>query len=156
VDVLSRPAALADNYTTTKEVVRHFIETEGLPSTTVVCCLAAVAPFLQVKHLHQAKDLLQEDNFVFDCQVHEKTVHRSFTIDNGKSKMLFPEHMNTRTQDLPMSYYNTGMLCFATVKTWMDEKRSTLEGGRPLIVTEKTVDIDTVDEWERAEKLFQN
>ena len=151
VEVFNRPKELADDYSTTKDVIRNVITSLSLKSP--VCTLSAVSPFMTPKIITDVCGLLNEDDFVFDCMEFSvpAPIQRSFEIKNGKSKMILPKHMNTRSQDLLPCYYHTGQICLGTVDTWMKEI-NTLD-GTPFIV-EKAVDIDTEEDWQRALMLY--
>jgi len=151
VEVFNRPRELADDYSTTKDVIRNVITSLSLQSP--VCTLSAVSPFITPKLITDVCSLLNKEDFVFDCMEFSvpAPIQRGFEINNGKSKMILPKHMNTRSQDLPPCYYHTGQICVGTVGTWMKEI-NTLD-GTPFVV-ERAVDIDTEEDWQRALRLF--
>jgi pseudaminic acid cytidylyltransferase len=151
--VIRRPKELADDYTPTKSVIRHAIKSMSISKP--VCCLSALAPLLSVSTLRNACDKLNDDDFVFDCKLLETVtpVQRCLEIIDGKTKMLLPKYANTRTQDLRSVYFHTGQFCVATVDTWLNDNITTLE-GTPYVVSD-AVDIDTEEDWQRAEKLYE-
>lgn len=152
VEVFKRPKHLADEYTPTKDVIRNVINSLNLKPA--ICTLSAASPFLTAQIIKDACKLLNKEDFVFDCmKFHSPSpIQRGFEIIDGKSKMILPKHMNTRSQDLLPCYYHTGQVVLGTVDTWM-KNINTLD-GTPFIV-QKAIDIDTEADWQRAVLSFQ-
>jgi N-acylneuraminate cytidylyltransferase len=68
--------------------------------------------------------------------------------------MNFPEYFNTRSQDLPNSYHDAGMFYIGTSEAWSNELKIFDEHSYPyLIPNHRVQDIDTLDDWKRAELL---
>jgi N-acylneuraminate cytidylyltransferase len=70
--------------------------------------------------------------------------------------MLFAEHFATRSQDLPRALHDAGQFYWGRPQAWLSAE--TLFGPRsyPLLVPRWRVqDIDTPDDWKRAEALFR-
>jgi N-acylneuraminate cytidylyltransferase len=96
-------------------------------------------------------------NFVFTATDFPTPIFRAFRqIESGGIEMFHPEHFATRSQDLPRALHDAGQFYWGRADAWM--AGDTLFGPRsaPLIVPRWRVqDIDTPDDWRRAEALFQ-
>lgn len=155
-----RPAALADDYTTTVDVVRHAIswvsDNVSLPSS--VCCLYATAPFLRPEDLRTGLTVLNSNglNYVFSATTYDFPVQRALRkTSEGRVEMLMPEHFLTRSQDLTEYFHDAGQFYWGTPKAWLS--------GEPVFSTNSAMvelprwrvqDIDTVEDWIQAELMF--
>lgn len=156
-----RPAHLADDQATTKAVVLHAIhwcDQQGL-APQAVCCLYATAPFVQPTDLLAAGQLLGQaptGSFVFTATSFAFPIQRAIHIDTaGCSAMFHPEHFNTRSQDLEEAFHDAGQFYWASPEAWATS-RNLFDDGRPLILPRWRVqDIDTEEDWTRAELLHQ-
>lgn len=156
-----RPAHLADDQTTTQAVVLHVVqwcEQQGL-APQAVCCLYATAPFVKPADLVEAWQLLEQapaGSFVFTATSFPFPIQRAIRIDAaGRSTMFHPEHFNTRSQDLEEAYHDAGQFYWAHPEAWATSL-NLFENCRPLILPRWRVqDIDTEEDWIRAELLHQ-
>ena len=156
-----RPTDLSDDQATTQAVVQHAIqwcENEGL-NVEAVCCLYATAPFVQPDDLVEAAGLLEQappHSFVFTATSFPFPIQRAIRINsNGYSVMFQSEHFNTRSQDLEEAYHDAGQFYWARPAAWAASS-NLFEDGRPLLLPRWRVqDIDTVEDWHRAELLHR-
>jgi len=158
-----RPESLSDDYSTTTDVIEHALSwvQESIGQVELVCALYATAPFTNSKDLTNAyKEILKHK----DCQVVYPIVEFDFPIqraikltDDGSVKMFQPKHLLTRSQDLEKAYHDAGQFY------WM--KSNFIGSGvspfskiaRPIKIPHYRVqDIDTEDDWIRAELIFQS
>ena len=156
-----RPAYLADDQATTQAVVVHLLEwcdQQGL-APQAVCCLYATAPFAQPADLVAAGQLLEQapiGSFVFTATSFSFPIQRAIQIDAaGCSAMFHPEHFNTRSQDLEEAFHDAGQFYWARPEAWR-HNASIFENGRPLVLPRWRVqDIDTEEDWLRAELMHR-
>ena len=67
--------------------------------------------------------------------------------------MLYPNCFEKRSQDLKDVYHDAGQFYWASPKNWCNIS-NIFENSRPLIIPRWRVqDIDTEEDWERAEIL---
>ncbi len=74
---------------------------------------------------------------------------------DGWGRMVSPEHVETRTQDLEPAFFDAGQFYVAHADFWIGG--ATLADVEPLLVPlprERAIDIDTVDDWRFAESVF--
>ncbi|RBP49886.1 pseudaminic acid cytidylyltransferase [Arenicella xantha] len=154
-----RPDDLADDFTTTVEVIAHaarWLESDD-SKTDTICCIYPTAPFLDVSDLTTAWHRISAGGhlYVVSATLLETSIYRSFeTGVDGQIELVFPEHLSTRSQDLPLSWCDAGMFYWGTSEAWLARK-GLLESHS--VVTQiprwRVVDIDTVEDWERAELM---
>ena len=70
--------------------------------------------------------------------------------------MFHPEHFNTRSQDLDEAWHDAGQFYWGTAEAWLAQKGIFADGSAPVMLPRHRVqDIDTPEDWERAEWLFK-
>ena len=156
-----RPEKLSDDYATTTEVISHAIEYfkgNGL-QLKAVCCIYATAPFIQVEDLKKAESIFRTGNwqYVFSATSFGFPIFRSIKKnENGSVEMFYPEYFNTRSQDLPEAYHDAGQFYWGKPEAWLEGKRIFDTWSTIVQLPRWRVqDIDTMEDWERAEKLYR-
>ncbi|WP_196137306.1 pseudaminic acid cytidylyltransferase [Aliikangiella sp. G2MR2-5] len=155
-----RPAHLADDQTGTLEVIQHaikFLEGEGVKSEWL-CCIYPTAPLLQITHLKEAFDLLNSKNadYVFPVSTFDFNIQRALIINkNNRLESVHPEYNLTRTQDLKEFYHDAGQFYWGKRDAFAEGKTIYSPVSVPLVIPSIFVrDIDTPEDWEVAEFLF--
>lgn len=157
-----RPAELADDHVGTVPVIQHAVQWfhQHQELTEYVCCLHATAPFVLPENLIEGLKVLQacDVDYVFSAAEFESSIQRSFRIlPSGLIELIYPDYLNSRTQDLESAYYNAGQFYWGNGSSWADGKRVFLSRSKPLLLQRGRVqDIDTIDDWEYAEVLFKS
>ena len=155
-----RPSNLADDYTPTIPVVVHAITAcEALDwSISLVCCIYPGAPLLQQADLSGALALLRrsEADYVFAVAQYSAPVQRSLRrAKDGRMSTFLPEYETTRTQDLEPSYYDAGQFYWGTKNAWLQSIGIHTSGLGYIIPAWRSIDIDTEEDWTRAELIFR-
>lgn len=156
-----RPAHLANDYASTQDVVVHALrwcEQQAL-AIKAACCLYATAPFVEAEDFAKAAALFEhtfEHGFVFAATSFPFPIQRGFRIDAaGRAVMFHPEHVNTRSQDLEEAYHDAGQFYWGSPSAWF-RTRNLFHDGSPLLIPRWRVqDIDTEEDWVRAELQHQ-
>ncbi|MQW87730.1 pseudaminic acid cytidylyltransferase [Sinorhizobium saheli] len=156
-----RPAELADDYATTSDVIRHAIswldQNDRMPER--VCCIYATAPFLRAGDITRGFDLLEEGgaDFVFSATSYAFPIQRAIRLTpEGRVEMLMPEQFSTRSQDLDEAYHDAGQFYWGRSEAWLSGKPIFSPLATALILPRYRVqDIDTPDDWLRAELMFK-
>jgi pseudaminic acid cytidylyltransferase len=156
-----RPPELSDDHAGTTEVIAHATQwalSQGWP-VTEVCCIYATAPFVQVDDLKQGLDLLEAGDweYAFSATDYAAPIFRSFKQDsNGGIEMFYPEHFLTRSQDLPITLHDAGQFYWGKLSAWLERKQVFNKYSTPIIIPRWRVqDIDTPEDWKRAELMYQ-
>lgn len=152
-----RPASLADAHTPTIPVIRHAIESLPTPPEAV-CCLYATAPLVQVEDLQLGLERLIATgaDYVFSATPFPFPIQRAFYLgDAGEVVMFQPEHLATRSQDLTEAFHDAGQFYWGQTQAWLAMRPIFSDQSSALIIPRYRVqDIDTEDDWQRAELLF--
>ena len=154
-----RPAALADDHAGTVPVIAHALDTlaqQGWQASQV-CCLYPGVPMLKPDDLRQAQAQLDESDFrwVLSVVAFPSPAQRALLRDEqGRLHALQPEYVRTRTQDLPMTYHDAGQFCWGLAQAWQAGETPHLGGGSVVLPPWRAVDIDTPEDWLRAEALY--
>lgn len=156
-----RPQKLADDFTGTDEVTLHALQwaQEHLGTADYVCCLYATAPFVQPYYLAEGLSLLQKKDAIssFSVTSFPFPIFRALKInEKGRSEMFWPEHKNTRSQDLPVAYHDAGQFYWAHVPAYLKEKAFYSSDAIAIILPRYLVqDIDTLEDWKTAESMYK-
>lgn len=154
-----RPAQLADDYTGTIAVVAHAVEALQLVANDQVCCLYATAPFVQSGDLKRGVALLDETkaDYAFSVTSYAFPIQRAIKLtENNRIDMFQPEHFNTRSQDLEEAWHDAGQFYWGTAAAWLEGKPLFTQASVPVKLPRHRVqDIDTMEDWQRAQWLFK-
>lgn len=159
-EVLIRDKNLADDYTTTKDVIQHVLSDQKISSDTVVCCLYTTSFFTTINDLKAANIKLITNNkkFIFAATKYRHPIQRGFNIDReGKVKNISSNYINIRTQDLEDTYHDCGQFYFGKASTWMSNKNGIICNGSVCIRLENefVIDIDEPSDWLISERILQ-
>jgi pseudaminic acid cytidylyltransferase len=70
--------------------------------------------------------------------------------------MLFPEHFNSRSQDLPKVYHDAGQFFWAKPKIWQNSTKGFDQNNTIVeIPANRVQDIDTHEDWKKAELIYK-
>ncbi len=154
-----RPAHLANDTVGTVPVIAHATQhlvVQG-QRPEFVCCIYPCTPFLRKSDLVSAFELLQRsgEEFVYPVAEYPHPTFRAMRRDTkGKMSFIFPECELMRTQDLAVTYHDLGQFYWGRAAAWLAEKRMHTAGIGMLVPAWRFVDIDTENDWRRAELLF--
>jgi pseudaminic acid cytidylyltransferase len=155
-----RPARLADDFTTTADVVLHaldWLENHETPAK-YACCIYATAPFLQSQFLRQGLELLLASGAasVFTVTTFPAPIYRALTKEkDGRLAMMWPEHELTRSNDLPETFHDAGQFYWLDAHRFRIDKRLYSPDARPVVLPRYLVqDIDTAEDWLTAGAMY--
>jgi len=156
-----RPQGLSDDHTGIDEVLSHALNylNQNNEKYTYACCIYPTTPLLTTILLSSGLDKLKDNNAssCFPVVQFCSSIYRALEInDNGRLVMIRPENISTRTQDLSSSYYDAGQFFWVDVKKYHKTKKILSSDSVPLLLNSyEVVDIDTAEDWEFAELLFE-
>ena len=155
-----RPEELSNDHAGTTEVIAHTTQwalDQGWP-VSAVCCIYATAPLIQVDDLKQGLELLESGNWNYAFSVTEFSapISRAFKqTAEGGIEMFYPEHFGTRSQDMPTALHDAGQFYWGRPSAWIAGKKIFDRHSVPVIIPHWRVqDIDNLDDWKRAELIF--
>ena len=70
-------------------------------------------------------------------------------------EFVFPECEMMRTQDMEKTYHDAGQFYWGKASAWLEEKRMHTAGVGMVVPSWRFVDVDTEDDWRRAELFFE-
>ncbi len=150
----------ADDYATTVDVIEEVLEAYRQKGEVFdeVCCIYPTAPFVTKDKLNEAFQLLVNNSYdtVMPVIPYSFPIQRSFVLKGERIQMKFPEHKNTRSQDLEKTYHDAGQFYF--FRSGMLSKKQGLwtDNTGALIIEElEGQDIDTLKDWELAELKYR-
>jgi pseudaminic acid cytidylyltransferase len=152
-----RSEALSNDHAGTTPVVAHATHwvLDQHIAVSAVCCIYATAPFLQTEDLKRGWEALDSGgwDYAFTVTDFAAPIFRSFKqTAEGGIEMFFPEHFSTRSQDLPVALHDAGQFYWGRPEAWLTGKRIFDRRSKPVQIPRWRVqDIDTPEDWERAE-----
>lgn len=156
-----RPANISDDYATTAEVIDHALNymVEQKYYVKYVCCIYATAPFIKKTDIIRGFELIDEQQVssVFTVTTFPFPIQRALRVNsNGALEMFSPEHELTRSNNLEDAYHDAGQFYWLNAQDFHNNKRIYTKDAMPLVLERKMVqDIDTQEDWNRAEKMFE-
>jgi len=156
-----RPLKLSDDHVSTTPVIAHAIDWQNQhgQAATEVCCIYATAPFMQASDLRLGLQVLQGSGaeYAFSVTSYSSPIQRAFRItDKQRIIMFFPEHFNSRSQDLEEAWHDAGQFYWGKAQAWLAGKPLFSHDAAPVPLPRHRVqDIDTLEDWERAEWMFK-
>lgn len=156
-----RPASLSDDHTGTIPVIAHAVQwhnSQG-PQATSVCCIYATAPFLQANDLQRGLALLESSDadYAFAVTSYAFPIQRALRVSAQQRIAMFePDYVNTRSQDLEQAWHDAGQFYWGRAAAWLAHAPLLNGAAVPVMLPRFRVqDIDTPEDWERAECMFK-
>ena len=155
-----RPSDISDDHTPTVPVISHAVkEIEKLyQNIEYACCIYPCSPLLLASDMVEAFNMLESTgaDFVYSVVEYPHPIFRSMRqSENGKMEFIYPKHELTRTQDLERVFHDAGQFYWGRAEAWRELKKMHTDGLGMEIPSYRVVDIDTEDDWKRAELLSQ-
>jgi pseudaminic acid cytidylyltransferase len=153
-----RESRLSDDVTGTLPVIQNVVSkllASGI-NYDLVTCIYPTVPLLRASDLVKAFDQFQSSGcgaFLIASHRFEYPVQRGFYYQESTGLvMLFPDEYNTRSQDLPVVYHDAGQFYVASTETWLTAERIYTNDSELFIIErQRSIDIDTPEDWKEAE-----
>jgi pseudaminic acid cytidylyltransferase len=149
----------ADDFATTvnviKEVLADYQELKG-ETFEYGCCIYPTAPFTSPEALKEGFHKMEAKQFdtVFPVVAFSYPVWRGLKLREEKIEMVWPENLNTRSQDLEKVYHDAGQWYWFAIPKLKDSL-FTAHSGYVELDEKKMQDIDTESDWQLAELKFR-
>lgn len=156
-----RPQHLANDFVGLNPVIKNAVEwyDDIGQKPSEVCCIYATAPFIQSADIRRGYDLLKEkkSQYSFSATTFPSPVQRSFRINSDRRvEMFYPDLYTARSQDLEVAYHDAAQFCWGRADAWRKELPIFNSDATVIVLPRYRVqDIDTDEDWEMAEHLFQ-
>lgn len=156
---LKRPPELSEDTTPTVPVVGHAIETLSLGADALVCCVYPINPFLTATSVANGLELLtfsRHADYVCPIVSYPYPPQRALLRDaEGMLNLEHPDFTWVRSQDLAELYHDAGQWYWGRAETWTSGKPMLMNTLGQVIPRWMSQDIDTEEDWECAELLFE-
>lgn len=156
-----RPQELSDDYAGTIPVIKHacnYLFKAGR-NYSYACCIYATAPFIKASDIITGRKIISDKNldYAFSVSAYPYPIQRALRIKaDGNVAMFQTEMFNIRSQDLEETWHDAGQFYWGTLDAWINEKPVFSSNSAPIkIPRERAQDIDTPDDWNFAEILFE-
>jgi len=156
-----RPKELSDDHTATIPVIAHAIKAsvDDINDVEAVCCIYATAPFVQARYIQEAyeKLLTCKASYAFSATSFPFPIQRAIRLTKeDRVEMFSPENFAVRSQDLEEAYHDAGQFYWGTPEAWLEGKVIFAPHSTAVLLPRHLVqDIDTPEDWLRAEFMFK-
>ena len=156
----NRPKNLSDDLTPTLPVIKYVVESYLKFSNLFdqVVCVYPGSVLLQKSDLVEAQKLFEkkQTQFVIAASKYSHPIQRSFSINNDNEVMEYDESsLNQRTQDLKEYFHDAGQFYWGNKNLWASCDGLIKNCSAITIPNWRIQDIDSVDDWQRAEILHK-
>lgn len=151
----------ADDFATTTDVLFEVITQyeNNDKKFDYACCIYPTAPLIKAEKLQMGFEKLKNGHFntVFPAVEFSYPIWRGLKkSSNQEFKMVWPENLNKRSQDLEVVYHDAGQWYWFEVESFKKDQK--LFGDRTsCVVLEATEvqDIDNIVDWKLAELKYE-
>jgi len=161
-----RPKHLASDRSPTIDTVIYtlnYYEKQGR-HFDAVCLLQPTAPFRTVEDIDKAIATLKRqktDSLISVLPVpHEYNPHWTFEVDEMQNCLKIAtgeDYIIPRRQELPTAYHRNGAIYLTKASVILNQRSLYGESiGYYIMSAENHVNIDTLEDWKKAEDLLQN
>jgi len=155
-----RDSHLSDDLSNTDQVVIDAIGrlTVAGCEYSYTACIYATTPMLAPDDIANGLKELKSRNSDFLLAVNRLRFPIERTYQNnteGTLKLREPSAYLIRSQDLPVSFVDSGQFYWGTQKGWRDLATNGMESPAFLeLPWQKSLDLDTPEDWDMAEKIY--
>lgn len=156
-----RPSELSGDMVPMIDVVLYTLDALDQPRNSIseVCVILGSSPLVESAAIDRGYEAIQESKA--DGSIAVTTfpfpIWRAFRVDEENHlKMIWPENMFRRSQDLEEAFHDVGQFYWARSQALREQRTLYLSRMAPVFIPRYlTQDIDTEEDWKRAEILFQ-
>lgn len=154
-----RSAATSNDQATTEDVIKEVIleyQKRG-KMFDYICCIYPTAPFVTGEKIKKAMDALRSSiaDSIIPIVKFSYPPQRSFVLRNEKVSMIYPESIETRSQDLEEWYHDCGQFYCVKTQAFLKYEEILTDNSIPFFISELEVqDIDTEEDWRIAEMKY--
>ena len=153
-----RPASLADDHTGILPVIQHSIHELSLDADALVGCVYATAVTLDSTDLQRGFDELGRgsESLIVSVTSYGYPIQRALSMDGqGHVRLEDPGLATVRSQDLPERWHDAGQFIWGSAHKWLRTAGVFSSAIGVEVPRWRIVDIDTEEDWQRAEILVR-
>ena len=152
-----RSEATANDYATTNDVLKEVISNYAVHGRTFdyMCCIYATAPLVRPDDLANAFERLRHGNYknVYPVVEFSYPIWRCLDVaEDGSMSRHWPEYEQSRSQDLPKEYHDSGTFYWYDLAKWSANEGKT---GAIILPETQVQDIDNETDWLLAELKYK-
>lgn len=150
----------SDDYATTSDVIEEtlFKYKELGTEFEYFCCIYPTAPLVTSRKLKECFTLITQKNFdsVFPVVRFSYPIQRALKIEDNKVRMIVPENIQKRSQDLMPTFHDAGQFYFMKIEKFLLQKKLFTNNSGVIVLSELEVqDIDNETDWRIAEIKYK-
>ncbi|MCH1782997.1 pseudaminic acid cytidylyltransferase [Psychrobacter glaciei] len=155
-----RNKELSNDFAGTTPVIQDAIFQLDDNDIEYICCIYATAPMISEQDICAGLntiELKENCNYAFSITTYDFPIQRSLSLNQENIvAMHSPDLFNTRSQDLEECWHDAGQFYWGTREAWQQ--------GLPIFSSNsigiklprhRVQDIDTLEDWDMAEMLYQ-
>jgi len=156
-----RSAENANDFATLADVLIEVVNQykESGKSFHNICCILPTAPLTSVNRLKEAfaKFVNEDLESVLPVVEFSYPILRALEFNkNERLKMIWPEYLKTRSQDLKLAYHDSGSFYWVKTNALLNQKTLFCKNGSAIVLPETEVqDIDNETDWKLAELKYK-
>ncbi len=155
-----RPSELSGDEVGTDPVLVHAVEAcrRVYGAFQYGCCIYPANPFLQIEDLRQGLTLLKERHATsaFPVVKYDFPIEQALELVDARPVAIWPEQLMRNSQVFHDRYHDAGSFYWFDVEKFMSVQRLfTQDSAAFAIPADRCQDINTPDDWVRAEKKYR-
>lgn len=156
-----RAPELSGDSVATAPVIAHAVSAASRTGfePTLVCCVYPAAVLARVEDLRAALDEIRAGryDYVFTAALYPASIHRALRRQaDGGVAMYWPQFERTPSQALEPAYHDAGLFYWGARSAWLEQRPIFGPRSRMLLIPHYRVqDIDTPEDWRRAEMIHE-
>lgn len=155
-----RSEQTAGDYATTNDVLLEVLEEyekRGM-HFDIACCIYPTAPFVTAEKLKKAVESLtnSDADTLIPVVSFSYPPQRAMVQEDGKLVFLYPQYLDSRSQDLIPQYHDVGQFYLFKTEAFRKSRKLMVGNIIPMEISEMEVqDIDNQVDWELAELKYR-
>jgi N-acylneuraminate cytidylyltransferase len=150
----------SDDYATTSDVLLEVLDTYKSNGFVFenACCIYPTAPFVSSKVIEDSYKIFSGKDSVSLIPVvrFSYPIQRAFKKEGDYIKMIQPEHINSRSQDLEPLFHDAGQFYWFRIKEFLENKNLITDKTSYIEISElNSHDIDNKEDWKIAELKYK-
>lgn len=155
-----RSEAASNDFATTPDVIEEVLMEykKRNNSFEYCCCIYPTAALISAERLREGFNILKNKkaDSVLPVVRFSYPIQRALKIEDGRLKMIWPENLNARSQDLMPAYHDAGQFYWLKVDSFLKHRKLFSDNTYPSEIPESEVqDIDNEEDWKIAEMKHQ-
>lgn len=155
-----RSESTSNDFSSTSDVLLEVLtefKARGLTFNNA-CCMYAASPFISSDNISLGLKKMKAEcaSSLIPVVASKYSIWRALEINKERLSRIWPENESTRTQDLPVAYFDVGQFYWINIFDFWNEKAMLTKNTAYLeLKWNESHDIDTPEDWAEAEYKYQ-